>query len=351
MGFFGYQWFHHEYEHGKHIKSNAFDVEGESGKYKVKVASLFRPLQLYSEEKKRINKIDVEKNYIIPHGGDLFSLHVKKAKLNFFIMDLAGHGFAAHKIADKFKHLAFKHRDEDDLLHKISGIWEKEGRNIMAEARKEIADAAEQAKFLHDKELVERHLREAQRFELNGFLTACQTIVDLDKSQIDFYNYGHPNQYLVIMSPKGEVLHFHAFPKLRTLKNTAFYLGLAQNFQFKKDHYSLDGFHKFRLILFSDAILEQTFSIPNMDKKEVQKLMKYLSKNLREEYHSFLDRENEKDRMFKRHENLLINTIKHLAREDPRRFVRMFDRLLIRINDAEQEDDITLVVADIEKTA
>ncbi|MBS3175740.1 SpoIIE family protein phosphatase [Candidatus Woesearchaeota archaeon] len=47
-------------------------------------------------------------------------------------------------------------------------------------------------------------------------------------------------------------------------------------------------------------------------------------------------------------EELLVQTLQHLASKDPEEIVRFFYKYLIELNKEAQEDDVTFVVADFE---
>lgn len=325
------------YEKGRHIRSSRFKVEG----FKVNVAALFLPFQLHEEEKifEKPLRGKIKKRYIMPYGGDVFSLFINQPLMNFFIMDIMGHGLACHKFAEHFIALAIENRQSPSLCKVIGEEWVIKKAEICSKIERELKIVAEELiRDGYNEKLIERNRRGFTLLSKTGLLTACQVIVNLRNMELLFENLGHPSQYCILMGDKGRILGIKSFAKKGGCLGLFPYRRMQESFVIPRK------VNRFRIIMFSDAVLEQGLDI---NPKNVEKLLEEIDvRKLRRNYTRVLTQEVEYVRL---ETDLLIDTMKHMTKYNPEQFVRFFYKLLIRMNQKTQGDDMTLVVADFER--
>ena len=334
------------FHRGRHFKEHEMQIF-KDGKTvcAISTAALFLPQQLTSEERvweKGVVAAGAERRYTLPYGGDLYSFNAHPPDVSFLILDTAGHGFACHKLTEHLIMIARRRQGEQQLAVILGNEWlretEKEKSEVTAAVKQEMQRAIEAAKRLGDDEkALGRHERELEGLTHLGMMSACEVHLDIESRKIEFSNYGHPDQYCIILDNQGNVLHWYDF------SNQAKMLGVMEEKSKSKTVQLDQKWNSFRLVLFSDAILEQTIDVG--DAKQIWEVIRRIG--LEEEYRQFHAEEEGARRDFSRNHHLLIETIKRMCHHSPKEFVQFFYRYLIHHNKEAQGDDVTMVVSDI----
>ena len=109
------------HQQGIDIRKSSFEMRFGKMKYRINVASMFHPMQLYSETKDpRL------KEHVIDTGGDIFCMFKRNNLLQFLVMDVKGHGLEASLISKQLLRIAKRHISDVNLLDKISHYVEKQ---------------------------------------------------------------------------------------------------------------------------------------------------------------------------------------------------------------------------------
>jgi len=241
------------YEHGKHIQSRRFFLPTKKGRYIVSVSAIFFPLQLHDS----LRMPTPSSQFVIPHGGDVCSLFINKSLLNFFIMDIMGHGFAVHKIADRLISKIIEQRNNPHLVRAVGDYWKRESPSLEKSLEGEMQTAIQEAvrKGFPQKQ-VQELVGEIRHIYTAGSLAACQVVINIEEGKILFENYGEPAIYFILLDRNtGQILSLKIFEK----GNAA--LGYTQEYQqFQED--IPHGVTHFKIVMFTDALMEQQVSIP-----------------------------------------------------------------------------------------
>ncbi|MBS3175741.1 hypothetical protein J4457_00740 [Candidatus Woesearchaeota archaeon] len=191
------------YEKGQHIKSHEFKIEipEKLETYRMKVSALFLPFQLHHEDIFRGTEIQ---KYLIPYGGDIFSVFINDASVNFFVIDIMGHGFTVHKLAEYIITKAIEFAEDPHVVEKIGNLWVKDLPIISKEVKTSLAkEAIQLAKLGYDKTKLATILKRTSMTYQAGFLTGCQALLDLRQRTIIFENFGHPAQYFILIDKEN----------------------------------------------------------------------------------------------------------------------------------------------------
>lgn len=343
------------YEDGKHITSKKYNYKTPSGKnYSIDFGGLFLPLQIYDEAKHVFKEFPhIDKKYLIPYGGDLFSFSIHQKRLRLLACDILGHGIRCHTINRHLRRFIFKHKDDDNFINKLNHEMQhitEEDKEEMRERLLHALDKLEKSGYPLDKQIDKRNisynyshkkdiLENFENFFTSPNIAIAECDIDLDKRKIEFANLGNPSIYCILMDHKGNILRYKEF------KKTSPAIGFLEKMNIIKDGLIIpNNIKKFRIVLFTDAILEQEIYIP--EKAIPEALENITSIDIKKEFKTLLSAE--KHRFFEE-ETLLRKTIQHLSRKSPTEFVNHFYKYLIHLNSHVQCDDLTLTVIDFEE--
>ena len=330
------------YRKGRHLKKRVVNIKVDgSTSYKVEIAILFLPLQLHEEERKFRQTIRADPQLIIPYGGDIFSLFTDGPLLDFFVMDVSGHGLFCRGLSRQLIRYATLNRKRVDIIEQISHKWEGDKANLLNEAERQLREDIEKARGLgYHPSLIGEYLRKLEQGPFEGiFVSACQSIIDLRKKAIYFRNFGHPSQYCLLVLPNGKTWLKSFSPDTSILMSDSKLPKISGKFfQIPR------GVNNFRLVLFSDAILEQVVKIDHSN--HVNLLSQLEDPKLKRRYHQAMTR-SFKDR--RATSNLLVYTIRNTAKKPPEQVAKFFYDYLLGLNQETQGDDITFAVIDFKR--
>jgi hypothetical protein len=327
---------------GKHLETKTFSVAGSKHTFSVTLAGLFVPMQLYHDEQRFEKDLStVKKKYITPYGGDAFILRKEKNLLNFFVMDVMGHGFETHHITTFLLRFILKNRHSPHLMSlldtKLKNLTDKDKKTLDNELSLAIEQARKKGYSVHR----EQQYRDYLTFFASNvpLVSAGSASVDLDNEKIYFSNMGGPTMYCVIMDEKNKILGIKTFSQMNRP------LGILENHTILTNSISLPkNTNRFRVIIFSDAIIEQTITHTTESLSALVALLP--SGELQKHYKSVAKK---KSMRLQDEEKLLHSILTHHIFEKPEQLTRFFYQALLKHNSQVQADDMTLIVADFQK--
>ena len=325
------------YEHGKHIQSRRFFLPTKKGRYIVSVSAIFFPLQLHDS----LRMPTPSSQFVIPHGGDVCSLFINKSLLNFFIMDIMGHGFAVHKIADRLISKIIEQRNNPHLVRAVGDYWKRESpsleKSLEGEMQTAIQDAVNKG-YSQDK--IQALVGQVQHVYTAGFIAASQVVINMDERLILFENYGEPAIYFILLDQNhGNILSFKTFDQGSAA------LGYAEEYKQFKESIPEDVTH-FKIVMFTDAFTDQTISVSDNQQIDVFLLQHIHIEALRKNVKDHIIGTHRSD-IFAR-EKIIKDVLIHMASQPPEVIVNFFYTLFKQFNQKVQADDMTLLVADFE---